>query len=217
VGFRTALVRQFSIVLGVSLSLLAVLVFMLGGALAAPPELFVDESVNALLHGDSGDFHYHIEFFAGQTFNEDVPVGESPIPNAAVEVAVFDSTSHAVVIEPCFGGEKQLEAPAALDIANGLKTASFDGVYAESGCFWGDADFDLYWTARGRLLIENSHSGEPGEICHESSKERSAVAAGTVEFSSGPSTLQFTVESDSASISIENQTRCLMPGPPQPD
>jgi hypothetical protein len=195
--------RILVLVLGITMAL----VLTLGSALAAPPEVVVDRSVTTFLHGDSGEFHYHIFVFAGQS--------EALTPNAAVEVEVFDS-NHDLVAGPCFAGEKQLDAPASLEIAQGLVGASFEGVYADSGCFWGDASFDLYWTATGRLINENSKSGEAGEFCHETYRERSAAAVGTVQFSSGSSTSQFAVESDSAMVSIEAGVRCLMPGPPQP-
>jgi hypothetical protein len=189
----------------VFLMVIAMVVTVSGPAVAAPPEVFVDPVVGAFLEGDSGGRHYEIQFLGTQG-------PEAQLPNAAVEVEVFDSGGLSLGV--CNFGEGMLTFPSALAIGPGLRTASFSGTVPFGECLeLGDAAFDLDWIGTGGLFSDILHSGRPDEICHQIGKQRPAVASGTVEFSSVPS---FSVNSDPTLADvIVIETRCLRPGRPE--
>lgn len=173
---------------------------------AATKEILVSRSVTALFEGESGGFHYQIAVFAGP--GEE---GQPPPTNAAVEVKVFSNSDDNDPIFECFANEKTLDATSLIDINQSLATASFQGEYRNSPCYFGNVTFDLDWTGRGSLVNEPSPSDAAGEICRD---RYAALADGTVQFSSGPITDPITVASNEATIVIAEETRCLTSGTP---
>lgn len=208
---RRIAVLVFGIVMG--------LVFTLGDALAASPEVSVTESVTASFQGEiqvgEEAYYYEIWVFAGP--GEEGEPGPLPV-NGSVDFQLF---SHEGAEDPFFSCTSREDTlnPASIHINKGLAAASLEGVYPgsspEGNC--GDVTFDLDWTGDGKLVSETSHNGDEGEICHTIQAHRDASAEGTVQFSSGPITTPIHVATSQATIQVEQATLCVMPGAPEPD